>query len=50
MRRLLQAWSQAVVPMAFGAVMLAGPSMPSIAQADDEMKVEVTITDRGFDV
>ena len=50
MRRLLQAWSQAVVPMAFGVVMVGGPSLPSIVQADDEMKVEVAITDRGFDV
>jgi len=50
MRRSVQEWRSVIVPMAVGAMTLIGPSMPSAVQADDEMKVEVTITDRGFDV
>jgi hypothetical protein len=36
--------------MAVGAITLIGLSMPSVVQAEDEMKVEVAITDRGYDV
>jgi len=50
MTRSVQVWRSVIVPMAVGAMTLIGPSMPSAVQADDEMKVEVTITDRGFDV
>jgi hypothetical protein len=50
MTRAVQKWGKMIVPMAFGAVTLMGPSIPSAVQADDEMKVEVTITDRGYDV
>ena len=50
MTRSVQVWRSVIVPMAVGAMTLMGPSMPSAVQADDEMKVEVTITDRGFDV
>jgi hypothetical protein len=39
-----------IVPVAVGAITLIGLSMPSLVQAEDEMKVEVTITDRGYDV
>ena len=43
---------RAIVPIAVGAMVLAGLGLgaSSIVQADDEMKVEVTITDRGYDV
>ena len=39
-------------PMAVGTIALAaiGLGIPSIVQAEDEMKVEVTITDKGYDV
>jgi hypothetical protein len=50
MTRSVQVWRSVIVPMAVGAMTLIGPSMPSAVQAEDEMKVEVTITDRGFDV
>jgi hypothetical protein len=50
MRRSVQVWRSVIVPMAVGAITLMVPSMPSAVQADDEMKVEVTITDRGYDV
>lgn len=50
MTRSVQVWRSVIVPMAVGAMTLMGPSMPSAVQAGDEMKVEVTITDRGFDV
>ena len=43
-------WRSVIVPMAVGAITLIGLSMPSLVQAEDEMKVEVTITDRGYDV
>jgi hypothetical protein len=36
--------------MAIGGVMLTGLVGTSSVQADDEMKVEVTITDRGYEV
>jgi hypothetical protein len=41
-----------IFPMAVGAVVLAalGGGVPSTVQAEDEMKVEVTITDKGYDV
>jgi hypothetical protein len=39
-----------VVPMAFGVVTLTGAGVPATVHADDEMKVEITITDRGYDV
>lgn len=50
MRRLVNAW--AIVPMAVGAVVLAGlgVGVSSTVQAEDEMKVEITITDRGYNV
>ena len=41
-------WQWAMVPMALGVLTFS--SVPSAVQADDEMKVEVTITDRGYDV
>jgi hypothetical protein len=50
MRRAVQAWRGAIVPMALGAMVLGGLWVPSIAQADEEMKVEINITDRGYDV
>ena len=39
-------------PMAVGTIALAaiGIGIPSTVQAEDEMKVEVTITDKGYDV
>jgi hypothetical protein len=41
-----------IIPMAVGAIALAGVSVsiPSTVQAADEMKVDVTITDKGYDV
>lgn len=50
MTRSLEVWRKAVGPMAFGVAMLIGPSMPTTVQAEDDMKVEVSITDRGYDV
>ena len=50
MRGSRPVWRSAIVPMAVGMMTLIGPSIPSAVQADDEMKVEVTITDRGYDV
>ena len=50
MTRSVQGWLKSIVPMAVGAMTLICPSMPSAVQAEDEMKVEVTITDRGYDV
>jgi hypothetical protein len=50
MRRVTNAWQRAVIPMAIGGVMLTGLVGTSSVQADDEMKVEVAITDRGYDV
>lgn len=43
---------RAMAPMAVGALLMAGLGLgvSSLVQADDEMKVEVTITDRGYDV
>jgi hypothetical protein len=46
----VQVWRKMIVPMAVGTMMWIGPGLPSIVHADDEMKVEVTITDRGYDV
>jgi hypothetical protein len=46
----LAVWRRAVVPMACGVAILIGTSIPSTVQAEDEMKVEVNITDRGYDV
>jgi hypothetical protein len=45
-------WRGLMVSMAVGAIAIAsvGVGMPSIVQAEDEMKVEVTITDKGYDV
>ncbi|HXX74491.1 MAG TPA: hypothetical protein VEI50_05150 [Nitrospiraceae bacterium] len=41
-----------MIPIAVGAIALAGVStgIPSAVQAEDEMKIEVTITDKGYDV
>jgi hypothetical protein len=41
-----------IFPIAVGAIALAalGGGVPLTVQADDEMKVEVTITDKGYDV
>jgi len=52
MRRGVYTWRGLMVPMAVGAIAIAsvGVGMPSIVQAEDEMKVEVTITDKGYDV
>ena len=52
MRRWVYTWRGLMVPMAVGAIAIAGVGvgMPSIVQAEDEMKVEVTITDKGYDV
>jgi hypothetical protein len=38
--------------MAVGAIAIAGVGvgMPAIVQAEDEMKVEITITDKGYEV
>lgn len=41
---------RAIIPVALGALMVAVSGAPTIIHADDEMKVDVTITDRGFDV
>jgi hypothetical protein len=52
MRRWVYTWRGFMVPMAVGAIAMAGVGvgMPSFVQAEDEMKVEVTITDKGYDV
>lgn len=51
MRSVNNGWRRVMIPMAIGAVMLTGlVGVPSSVQADDEMKVDVTITDRGYDV
>ncbi|HEV2175137.1 MAG TPA: hypothetical protein VGR71_16310 [Nitrospira sp.] len=52
MRRSVNAWRGAIVPMAMSALMLAGlgVGMSSSVQADDEMRIDITITDRGYDV
>jgi hypothetical protein len=52
MRRWVYTWRGLMVPLAVGAIAIAGMGvgMPSIVQAEDEMKVEVTITDKGYDV
>lgn len=45
---LVRVW----VPMTAGVLALVGMSLgsPSAVRADDEMKVEISITDRGYDV
>ena len=52
MRRSVNAWRGAIVPMAMSALVLSGlgVGMPSSVQADDEMRVDITITDRGYEV
>ena len=52
MRCSVNAWRGAIVPMAMSALVLAGLGfgMSSSVQADDEMRVDITITDRGYDV
>jgi len=52
MRRSVNAWRGAIVPMAMSALVLAGVGvgMSSSVQADDEMRVDITITDRGYEV
>ncbi|HKY72047.1 MAG TPA: hypothetical protein VJL88_09025 [Nitrospira sp.] len=50
MTRCIHILWRMVVPMAFGVVTLTGPSMPATVQAEDEMKVDINITDRGYDV
>jgi len=48
MSRRAQVW-RAITPIAV-CVMVSAVSAPSIVTADEEMKVDVTITDSGFDV
>jgi len=52
MRGLIQTVRAVIFPMAVGTVALAaiGIGIPSTVQAADEMKVDVTITDKGYDV
>ena len=54
MRRWVYTWRGLMVPMAVGAIAIAiagmGVGMPSIVQAEDDTKVEVTITDKGYEV
>ncbi len=50
MRRSVQLSRSVMVPMAVGAMTLVLAGMPSAAQPEDEMKVEITVTDRGYDV
>ena len=50
MPRSVQKLCRMVVPIAFGVVTLTGPSMPAAVHAEDEVKIEITITDRGYDV
>lgn len=51
MKRSVNVW-RVTVSMTVGALVLLGlgVGVSSSVQADDEMKVEVTITDRGYDV
>jgi hypothetical protein len=52
MRGTVHTFRALLFPMAVGAIALAaiGVGIPSIVLAEDEMKVEVTITDSGYDV
>ena len=52
MRGLAHTVRAVIFPMAVGAIALAaiGVGIPSTVQAEDEMKIEVTITDKGYDV
>ena len=52
MRGLAHTVRAVIFPMAVGAIALAaiGLGIPSTVQAEDEMKIEVTITDKGYDV
>jgi hypothetical protein len=52
MRGSVQTVRALIFPMAVGAIALAaiGVGISSTVQAEDEMKVEVTITDKGYDV
>ena len=52
MRGLAHTVRAVIFPMAGGAIALAaiGLGIPSTVQAEDEMKIEVTITDKGYDV
>ena len=51
MRCSANAWGT-IIPIAMGAIVLTGFGIgaSSTVQAEDEMKVEITITDRGYDV
>ncbi len=52
MKRLVYSWRGLIIPMAVGVVVLAGMGigLPSIVKAEDEMKVDISITDKGYDV
>jgi len=52
MRSSVDNFRSVMIPIAVGAIALAGIGIgiPSTVQAEDEMKVEVTITDKGYDV
>src|SRR5215510_9026884 len=52
MRGSVQTFRALVIPIAMGAIALAGVGVgiPSAGQAEDQMKVEVTIKDDGYTV
>lgn len=50
MRGTVHTFRALMIPIAVGAIALAGVGIPSTVQAADEMKVEVTITDKGYEV
>lgn len=52
MRRSVHTVRALLLPMAVGTIALAaiGVGIPSISLPEDEMKVEITITDSGYDV
>ena len=45
-----QSWRWATLSMALGATLILPTTMPTVVHAVDEMKIEITITDRGYDV
>ena len=50
MRGTVHMFRALMIPIAVGAIALAGVGIPSTVQAADEMKIEVTITDKGYEV
>lgn len=50
MRGSVHTFHALIIPIAVGAIALAGFCIPSTVQAEDEMKVEVTIKDDGYSV